>query len=125
MSEVGAVVTLRHMHSLATGMPHPVDRGAVVESARFSDESVALPAADGISEVCRKFEGARKFTPIHENLTVEAVHFVQNHGLSGRLNNLERFGKQPCHGPAILAMANIVHSLRGGPLLHCGFAGGR
>ena len=113
------------MHGFAARMPHGVDRRAVVESARLDDEGVALPAADGISEIGRKFEGGGKFASIRENLAVEAVDFVQNHRLFGRLNDFERFGKQPCHGPAVLAMANIVDTPLGGPPLHRRLSCGR
>src|ERR1700722_15746866 len=118
MSKIAPVVTLCNVHGFTAGMPHSVYRCAVVEAARLDDESIALPAAHRISEICRKFPSGGEFAAIRENLAVKTVHFVQNHGLLGSLHDFERFGEQPCHRPAILAVAIFVLPLPGGPPLH-------
>ena len=118
MSEIEPAITLRHMHCLTAGMPHGIKRRAVVESARFDDESVAFPAANGISKISRKLKSGRESASVRKHLAMEAIDFVYNHRLFGRLNDFERFGKQACDGPAVLAVANIVGALLGGTALH-------
>src|SRR5579859_6952269 len=118
MSEIAPPEALRHMHCFTAGMPHGVQRCPVVEAARFDDERVALPAPGGISEICGELEGSRKVASIRENLAAEVVDFVQYQRHLGRLNDFEWFSQQPCHRPAILAMANVVDPPLGGPLLH-------
>ena len=54
-----------------------------------------------------KIAGARDDADV-ARVAVEAVDFVQNHRLFRRLNDFERFGKQPGDRPAILAMANSI-----------------
>src|ERR1700685_557257 len=102
MPEIAPVVTLGHMHCFAARMPHTVHWRAIVEAARLDDKRVAPPTADRISEVCRKFPRGGKFAAIHEDLAVEAVDFVKNHGLFGGLHNLEWLGKSTSPRAAIL-----------------------
>jgi hypothetical protein len=78
--------------------------------------------AGGISEISRELESGWKLASVREDLAVDVVDFVQNHRLFARLNDFHGFGKQPCHWPAILAVANICALVLRGALFHCRFS---
>src|SRR5689334_6991107 len=109
MSVVTAAKLFRHVHGLAARMPDGVERCPVVEAARLDDKRVALPTSDRISQVRGKLEVLRELAPVHEDLAMFAIDFVQDDGLFRGLHEFYRLGQQPEYRPAVLAVADVVH----------------
>src|SRR5262245_2472481 len=88
MAEIAAMKALLDMQGFGAGISAQRGLAVVIETCRVHHQRIAFPSAHGVAEPCRlRIFG--KLAPIQVYLTVRVIDLVQDHDLSGRLNDLE------------------------------------
>src|SRR5437773_1233356 len=93
MTEIAPMEALFDAHILGVSMAAGVQPTEIVESHGVDYQSVPVPFSDRIAQPYRR-RIVREFAAVGEDLAEDGLHFVQEKGFAGCLNDLEWLRQQ-------------------------------
>jgi len=90
VSKVSPVESFDQMKLFGCGVPRLIQPELTVRTGRFHDERVSFPLADGESLPRGPIDDFWKRPAIRKDLAERGSRFIQNHGQTWGLKNLER-----------------------------------